>query len=59
MLCPTCGSEAFCDDCINTDLQLCYADTLNQYLQISADYLVTNAAATATACFTSGEEVEV
>jgi hypothetical protein len=41
MLCPTCGSEAFCDDCINTDLQLCYADTLNQYLQTSAYYLNT------------------
>jgi len=41
MICPICGYEAMCDDCINRELQTCYADTLNQYLQTSAYYLNT------------------
>ena len=39
MLCPVCGCEAFCEKCINIELIYANADTLNQYLQISYEYL--------------------
>ncbi len=59
MLCPICGSEAFCDECINRELDICYADTLNQYLQTSADYLATSHDGLSSSSACSLEAVEV
>ena len=62
MLCPICGSEAFCDDCINLELQYAYADTRNKYLQTSGEYFAgehDGLSSTAAAPTISSEAVEV